>query len=95
MPDVAVLDIQMPKMSGIEVTASAIESEIHHRMDSLRGLAFLSGDGSLNNLNQALDQSKYLLDDFDHGLSFLSQDGSLLVSVGERHSGRTSPVKLT
>lgn len=67
---------------SVWAAASAIESEIHHRMDSLRGLAFLSGDGSLNNLNRALDQSKYLLDDFDHGLAFLSLDGSLLVATG-------------
>ena len=67
---------------AVRAAASAIESEIHHRMDSLRGLAFLSSDGSLNNLNRALDQSKYLLDDFDHGLAFLSLDDSLLVAVG-------------
>src|SRR5512133_906564 len=51
---------------AVRTAVSAIESEVHHRLDSLRGLALLAGAGSDENLRRALDGSSYLLDDFDY-----------------------------
>jgi signal transduction histidine kinase len=76
---------------AVRAAASAIESEIHHRMDSLRGLAYLAGDGSKENLNRALSDSSYLLDDFDHGLAFFSKSGDLLVASGNTDFWNTVP----
>jgi signal transduction histidine kinase len=71
---------------AVRAASSAIESEIQHRIDSLRGLAFLAGDGSKENLNQALTNSSYLLDDFDHGLAFFSPGGEFLAGAGNTNS---------
>lgn len=67
---------------AVRAASSAIESEIHHRMDSLRGLANFAREGARENLNQALTNSSYLLDDFDYGLAFFSQSGEFLAGAG-------------
>jgi signal transduction histidine kinase len=69
---------------AVRAAASAIQSEINHRMDSLRGLEQLAGDGSKENISLALTNSSYLLDDFDHGLAFFSQSGELLAATGNK-----------
>jgi signal transduction histidine kinase len=70
---------------AVRAAASAIESEVNHRMDSLRGLALLTTDGSKDNLTRALADSSYLLDDFDFGMAFFSQSGALLAYSGNKN----------
>jgi len=74
--------------------ASAIESEITHRTDTLRGLALLAADDSKENLNKALADSKYLLDDFDTGLAFISRDHKLLSYSGQQSFWEAIPGQL-
>ncbi len=76
---------------AVRAAASAIESEIHHQMDSLRGLAYLARDGSKESLNHALTDSTYLLDDFNFGLAFFSQNGNLLTDSGNTSFWATVP----
>jgi signal transduction histidine kinase len=70
---------------AVRAAASAIGSEVSHRMNTLRGLALLAKDDANENLTQALADSNYLLNDFDFGLAFFSQSGILLA-----HSGNES-----
>ncbi len=67
---------------AVRAAASAIESEINYRADSLRGLVLLPTDYSKDNLTRALAGSSYLLDDFDFGLAFFSH-GALLAYSGD------------
>jgi signal transduction histidine kinase len=70
---------------AVRAAASSIESEINHRADTIRNLTLLTGDGSTENLNRALDDSYYLLDDFNLGLAFISPDGALLAYSGDEN----------
>jgi signal transduction histidine kinase len=79
---------------AVRGAASAIESEITHRMDTLRGLALLAKDGSKDNLDQALAESDYLLEDFDSGLAFVSRDHKLLSYTGQESLWSTIPSQL-
>jgi signal transduction histidine kinase len=67
---------------AVRTAASSLGSEINHRVDTIHNLALLAGDGSIENLNHSLTDSRYLLDDFDLGLAFFSQDGALLAHTG-------------
>lgn len=79
---------------AVRAAASAIESEIHHRIDSVRGLAQLAGDGSNLNLTRALTDSSYLEDDFDFGMAFFSQNGSLLAYSVNKNFWDKVPVRV-
>jgi two-component system sensor histidine kinase UhpB len=69
---------------AVRAAASAIDSEIKHRMNTVHGLAQLAGDGSSENITRALAASQYLKGEFDQGLAFFSPDGSLLFYDGNR-----------
>ena len=79
---------------AVRAAASAIESEINHRMDILRGLALLPTDDSKTNLTGALTDSSYLLDDFDFGLAFISQDRKLLAYSGKENFWNAVPSQI-
>jgi signal transduction histidine kinase len=70
---------------AVRAAASAIDSEIEHRVDTLRGLALLTTDVSSANLNKTLSDSSYLLEDFDFGLAFISPEHKLLAYSGEEN----------
>ncbi|MEI7849506.1 MAG: histidine kinase [Chloroflexota bacterium] len=74
---------------AVRAAASAIDSEIHHRIDSLRGLTLLTGTGSKENLEHVLTNSAYLLDDFDYGLAFFSRNNELLMDSGNTNFWNT------
>jgi len=70
---------------AVRTAAGSIESEINHRAETIRNLALLAGDGATENLNRALADSNYLLDDFNLGLAFISPDGALLAYSGDEN----------
>jgi signal transduction histidine kinase len=69
---------------AVRAAASAIGSEVDHRVETLRGQALLARDGSKENLTQVLEDSNYLRDNFDLGLAFFSQNGELLTYSGDK-----------
>jgi len=79
---------------AVRAAASAIESEINYRMNTLRGLVLLPSDDSNVNLTRALIDSNYLLDDFDFGLAFFSQDGNLLAYKGDENFWKAVPAQI-
>lgn len=79
---------------SVRAAASALEAEINHRADTIHSLALLAGDGSTENLNRALADSSYLLDDFNLGLAFISPDGALLAYSGDENFWKTTPVQV-
>src|SRR5512133_1888546 len=79
---------------AVRGAATAIESEITHRMDTLRGLALLAQNGSKDNLDKALTDANYLMQDFDYGLAFVSRDHKLLSYTGQESFWTTIPSQL-
>jgi len=79
---------------SVRAAASSIEAEINHRVDTIHSLALLAGDASTENLNRALADSSYLLDDFNLGLAFFSPNGTLLTYTGDEKFWKTTPVPL-
>jgi signal transduction histidine kinase len=79
---------------AVRAAASAIGSEINHRVDAIRSLALLATDDSKENLDRALANSSYLLDDFDFGLAFISQNRKLLAYSGNEKFWNTVPNKV-
>lgn len=79
---------------SVRAAASALEAEINHRADTIHSLALLAGDGSTENLNRALADSSYLLDDFNLGLSFFSPDDALLAYTGDEKFWKTTPLQV-
>lgn len=67
---------------AVRTAAAALEEQLKHRQDAIRGLALLAENASPGQLPEILTNSDYLLDDFDTGLAFFSPDGSL-----ERYTG--------
>jgi len=74
--------------------ASAIESEIEHRQETLRGLALLASGGSKVDLDKALTNSSYLMENFDTGLAFISSDRKLLAYSGDENFWNAVPGQL-
>lgn len=69
---------------AVRIAAAALEEQLKHRQDAIRGFSILSGRASSDQLQGILDSSDYLLDDFDTGLAFFSPDGSLVSYTGDR-----------
>ncbi len=69
---------------AVRTAAAALEEQLKHRQDAIRGLSILSDRASSDQLQGILDSSNYLLDDFDTGLAFFSPDGSLASITGDR-----------
>ncbi len=63
--------------------ASAIESEINHRLFAVRSLALLASSNPQKSLDNILLSSESLMEDFDYGSAFLNPDGSLLAATGD------------
>jgi len=76
---------------AVRASASAIDSEIKHRLNTIRGLALHASDGSRDSLSRALTDSQYLLDEFNLGLAFFSLDGSLLAYEGDEQFWQSVP----
>jgi hypothetical protein len=58
---------------AVQAAVSAIDTEINHRMDILRGLASLAKDDFKENLKGFLTDFSYLGDDFDFGMVFFAE----------------------
>ena len=69
---------------AVRTAAAALEEQLKHRQDAIRGLSILSDKASSTQLPGILASSNYLLDDFDSGLAFFSPDGSLASYTGDR-----------
>lgn len=80
---------------AVRTAAAALEEQLKHRQDAVRGLSILSDKASSAQLPGILASSNYLLDDFDTGLAFFSPDGSLARFSGDRliWEGLTDQVK--
>ena len=63
--------------------ASAIESEIHHRLSAIQTLALLADAKPQNKLMAVLDEFKSTLADFDYGTAFFDPNGVMLVEEGD------------
>jgi signal transduction histidine kinase len=79
---------------AVRTAASSLESEINHRVDTIHNLALLAEGGSTANLNRALADSVYLLDDFNLGLAFFSPDGALLAYTGDEKFWKAVPLQV-
>lgn len=69
---------------AVRTAAAALEEQLRHRQDAMRGLATLADYLDSKNLSQIFTNSTYLLDDFDIGLALFSTDGSLRLSTGNQ-----------
>lgn len=76
---------------AVRASANAIDSEIKHRLNTIRGLALLTRNGSSESLSRALTDSQYLLDEFNLGLAFFSLDGGLLTYEGDERFWQSVP----
>jgi signal transduction histidine kinase len=76
---------------AVRAAASALQAEIEHRAETMRGLALLARDPSQPNLERALLDAGYLSDDFDLGLAYFSADHTLLASTGNADFWQTLP----
>ena len=61
--------------------ASALGEQLYHRAAAVRGLALRSSDQ--NFLEDSLESSNFLQDDFDYGMAFYSPQGEFLASAGD------------
>ena len=66
-----------------ESAASAIESEINHRIFAIRSLALLASSSPQESPDLILSSSKSLMGVFDYGTAFFQQDGTLLAASGD------------
>ncbi len=64
--------------------ASAIESEINHRLYAVRSLALLASANPQEGPDAILSSSVSLMGDFDYGTAFFQQDGTLLAATGDQ-----------
>lgn len=69
---------------AVRTAAAALEEQLRHRQDAIRGLALLAENASSGQLPEILTNSGYLLDDFDTGLAFFRSDGSLESNTGDQ-----------
>ncbi len=69
---------------AVNTAAAALEEQLEHRQDAIRGLALLAQNASSVELREVLTKSDYLLDDFDTGLALFSPDGSLESNTGDQ-----------
>ncbi len=69
---------------AVRTAAAALEEQLKHRQDAIRGLSILSDNASSAQLSGILAASSYLLDEFDTGLAFFSPDGSLVRFSGDQ-----------
>ncbi|MBE3118689.1 MAG: cache domain-containing protein, partial [Candidatus Atribacteria bacterium] len=64
--------------------ASAIESEINHRLFAVRSLALLASSNPQESPDAILSSSENLMGVFDYGTAFFQQDGTLLAAIGDQ-----------
>jgi signal transduction histidine kinase len=64
--------------------ASAIDSEINHRLFAVRSLAFLGGPNPLENPQAILSSFDTLMGIFDYGTAFFDRNGMLLAASREQ-----------
>ncbi len=69
---------------SVQASASAIETELNHRLDTIRTLALLAGTSPGNSLDKILSGSEHLTGEFDKGIAFFDSHGNLLSYVGEQ-----------
>lgn len=66
---------------AVRTVATAINAQLLHRADLIQSLAVRGGEQA--SLDEVLDSSAFLDQEFDIGLAFFSADGSLLASKGK------------
>ncbi len=64
--------------------ASAIYSEINHRLYAVRSLALLASSNLQESPNTILSSSESLMGDFDYGLAIYEQGGTRVAATGEQ-----------
>ena len=69
---------------SVQTSASAIETELNHRFNTIRTLASLAGASPRDTLDKILSDSEYLTGEFDDGIAFFTRNGELLSSVGDQ-----------
>jgi signal transduction histidine kinase len=67
-----------------QTAASAIESEINHRLFAIHSLALISSSNPPESLDTITSTSATLLGDFDYGTAFFQPDGTLLAATGNQ-----------
>jgi len=69
---------------AVRAAASALSEQLNHRTKAIRSLALLGAGAITPEAALAvLNESDYLLEDFDYGLAFYQRAGALQASVGE------------
>lgn len=69
---------------AVRTAAAALEEQIQHRQDAVRGLAIRANAAGIGELPSILSASDYLLDDFDTGIAFFSPNGVIEDYTGDR-----------
>lgn len=69
---------------SVEASASAIQTGLNHRLDTIRTLALLSGTIPSDGLDEILSGSGYLTGGFNDGIAVFNRNGELLSYTGER-----------
>ncbi|MCX6038547.1 MAG: hypothetical protein NTW99_11800, partial [Chloroflexi bacterium] len=64
--------------------ASAIESEINHRLFVVRSLALVASTKPQESPDAILSSSENLMGVFDYGTALFQQDGTLLAAIGDQ-----------
>jgi signal transduction histidine kinase len=69
---------------SVRSAASAVESEITHRLYEVRSLALLASSNPQESATAILASSESLMGDFDYGTAIFKQGGTLLAARGEQ-----------
>ena len=69
---------------AVRTAASAIESELNHRIAAIRSLVLRASSTAPADLPEVISTSDYLLYFFDHGIALFGKDGSLQASQGDQ-----------
>ncbi len=69
---------------SVQTSASAIETELNHRFDTVRTLALLAKASPGDNLEKIPAGAEYLTGGFDGGIAFFDNNGALVSYLGEQ-----------
>jgi len=69
---------------AVRTAAAALEEQLQHRQDAMRGLAILAENVNPDQLTMIFTTSDYLLDDYDAGLALLNPQSSLHSYTGDQ-----------
>src|SRR4030066_268277 len=71
---------------AVRTAAAALEEQLKHRQDAIRGLTLLAENASPGELPKILSNSDYLLDDYDAGLAYFNPEDRKSTRLNSSHT---------